>query len=514
MSLDDARRAVRSRMERREQSFLRLVKQGIFEYPASPYLPLMRHVGCQPGDVESLVRNEGIEGALLALRKAGIYFSFEEFKRGETVSRGSLRFDVLPDSFDNPYLSHYYFTSSGGTTSAGTRVSTDLDHLRLQASHVMITQHAHGVLDAPRVLWRPILPSGSGINNVLHQAHVGRYFDRWFTPCTADDLVPALRFRLANAGTIVLARLCGAHVPTPEPVRLDDGRVIARWAVETITRHGQCLVMAPVSAALRVCVAAADEGTALDGATFMVAGEPASPAKITGIRRTGARCFTTYGLAESGRVGMGCASADDASDVHLLSDAFAVIPYPREVHKGGPVVEAFNLTSIAPTTPKIMLNVEVDDYGAIERRPCDCVWNGFGFTTHLRGIRSFRKLTGEGVTLVASEMTEILESVLPERFGGSALDYQLLEEEDEQGFTRLTLIVSPDVDLAQPDDAVRAVQQALSHSSAAADMAQEIWRQAGSFRVRRSRPVWTERGKMLSIRVEREQEAGGERNGA
>jgi hypothetical protein len=45
-------------------------------------------------------------------------------------------------------------------------------------------------------------------------------------------------------------------------------------------------------------------------------------------------------------------------------------------------------------------------------------------------------------------------------------------------------------------------------------MAQEIWRQAGSFRVRRSRPVWTERGKMLSIRVEREQEAGGERNGA
>jgi hypothetical protein len=349
---------------------------------------------------------------------------------------------------------------------------------------------------------------------VLHAAHAGRYFDRWFTPCTSAELRPSLKFRLANSGTIILGRMLGAPIPWPEAVRLDDGAVVASWAVNTLAARGECLVLAPVSAALRVCVAAAERGWSLEGATFMIAGEPASPAKVEGIRNSGARCFTTYGLAESGRVGMGCAGAENCSDVHLLRDAFAIVPFRREVRAGGPEVEAFNLTSLAPTTPKIMLNVEIDDFGVIEERSCDCVWNEFGFTTHLRDIRSFRKLTGEGVTLVASEMTDILEKILPQRFGGSPLDYQLLEEEDERGFTRLSLVVDPDVHLPSEEEAVQTVMEALSEASTAADMAAAIWRQAGSFRVKRARPVWTERGKLMSIRVSRAGRSGRAKHGA
>ena len=72
-----------------------------------------------------------------------------------------------------------------------------------------------------------------------------------------------------------------------------------------------------------------------------------------------------------------------------------------------------------------------------------CPLERYGYTEHISRIRSYSKLTGEGVTLVGSEMLRILEEVLPSRFGGSPLDYQLLEEEDEQGFTRLHLLVSP-----------------------------------------------------------------------
>ena len=61
-------------------------------------------------------------------------------------------------------------------------------------------------------------------------------------------------------------------------------------------------------------------------------------------------------------------------------------------------------TSLLPATPKIMLNVQLDDYGLIEERHCGCPLESFGYTTHLRQIRSYSKLTGAGVTLIGTEM--------------------------------------------------------------------------------------------------------------
>jgi hypothetical protein len=122
-------------------------------------------------------------------------------------------------------------------------------------------------------------------------------------------------------------------------------------------------------------------------------------------------------------------------------------------------------------------------------------------TTHLRDIRSFQKLTGEGVTLIGSDMVRILEEVLPSRFGGSPLDFQLLEEEDDAGFTRLSLIVSPRVDLEDEDLVIEAVLQELGSGDAAADISRAVWSQAGTLRIRRTEPVLTARGKLLPLHM-------------
>jgi hypothetical protein len=148
-----------------------------------------------------------------------------------------------------------------------------------------------------------------------------------------------------------------------------------------------------------------------------------------------------------------------------------------------------------------MLNVESDDYGVIETRSCGCPLESYGFTEHVRHIRSFRKLSGEGVTLVGSEMLHILEEVLPARFGGSPLDYQLLEEEDEQGFTRLSLLINPKVEIENEDEVIAAVLEALRHGSVAADMARAIWAQAGTLCVKRIAPVWTAQGKLMPLHM-------------
>jgi len=71
-----------------------------------------------------------------------------------------------------------------------------------------------------------------------------------------------------------------------------------------------------------------------------------------------------------------------------------------------------------------------------------------GYTEHLSHIGSYGKLTSEGATLIGDEMLPILEETLPARFRGSPLDYQLCEEEDDQGLSRLTVRVSPNIKLA------------------------------------------------------------------
>jgi hypothetical protein len=163
-------------------------------------------------------------------------------------------------------------------------------------------------------------------------------------------------------------------------------------------------------------------------------------------------------------------------------------------------VDAFYLTSLRPLASKLLLNVESDDYGIVEQRDCGCPFGELGFHRHLRRIRSFGKLTGEGVTLVGTEMVRILEDVLPARFDGSPQDFQLVEEEDDAtGFTRLTLVVHPRLQIARHEEVIEAMLEALAESSISADLARTFWQQADTFRVSRREPMWTDRGKMPSI---------------
>jgi hypothetical protein len=200
-------------------------------------------------------------------------------------------------------------------------------------------------------------------------------------------------------------------------------------------------------------------------------------------------------------MGMGCGSPVECNDLHLLTDAFAVIQRPCEVPGSDMKVPAFAVTSLLPSAPKLMLNAEIDDYGIVEERSCGCPLEECGLKTHVRSIRSFRKLTGEGVTLVGSEMVEVLERVLPARFGGSLLDYQLLEEEDARGFTRLSLLIHPRIPIENDAAVIDTMITALGKGSAGADSARAIWRQADTLRVRRMEPIWTERGKYMPLHV-------------
>jgi hypothetical protein len=272
---------------------------------------------------------------------------------------------------------------------------------------------------------------------------------------------------------------------------------------KALRAHGRCLLYTQVSYALRACLAAEEAGLDLRGATIKAGGEPATPAKVRQMERAGVRYISSYGMTEAGSIAFGCAQPLDGSDVHLFTDAYALFAHPYAVEGTGITVPAFNLTTLLPTAPKLMLNVQMDDYGFVEERDCGCRLTAYGYTTHLRQIRSYSKLVSEGATLIGTEMVRILEEVLPARFGGGPLDYQMEEAEDGQGFTRLFLVVSPRVGAVDEAAVTQVVLDALRRSSPMADAARTMWQHAGTIRVKRAEPTLTGRGKLLPLHIVR-----------
>ncbi|MBM3789093.1 MAG: hypothetical protein FJW35_01955 [Acidobacteria bacterium] len=498
VTVEEASAVVRERMQRRGDNFLRQAERSVFGYPRSPYLPLFRVAGIGMDDLRAWTRADGLEGTLRRLREAGVYFSFEEFKGRRPALRRGREIRIRPADFDNPFLSPAYEGTTSGSTGAGTRVALDLDHLAAIACNVLLVHEAHGTKRMPSAVWFGMPPDLSSLYAILLAARIGQTPRAWFSTPTGSGARPSMKFRLIGRSFPVLARLCGTQVPDPVPLDLEQAGVLADWAVEQLKTTGNCRITTHVSKVLRICLAAAERGLDLSGTVFYCSGEPPTPAKVRGITATGARVVPTYFFMETGAVGYGCANPADENDIHFFKDMLALIRYPA-TGPGDAGVESFHFTTLLPAAPKILLNVESDDCGVVEQRSCGCLLESCGFTEHLRDIRSYRKLVGEGVTLIGTEMVRILEDVLPSRFGGSPFDYQLHEEEDERGFTRLTLLVSPSVGAMDELQVARAVLDSLGRSSGSARMAADAWQQARTLRVKRADPVWNPRGKFMSI---------------
>lgn len=503
LTLEEAKEIVKKRMAERETNFLRLMKKGIYGYPKSPYLPLLKLAGCEFGDIEARVRNRGLENTLQALRESGVYITFEEFKGRKPMVRNGKVFPVTAHDFDNPFLKHYYEGTSSGTTGSGTRVAMDLDHISAQAPYLMLTQNAHNLLGVPTAIWFGTPPDETGINNILRRACFRGIPNQWFSPVTGEDVPRLLKYRLVTPLIILLGKLNGVAIPWPEKVPLHQALKVARWAFESKKENGHCLIHTHVSKALRVCLAAQEAGLDLTGVTLIGGGESPTKAKIEKMTKTGATFVPTYNFAETGIVGLGCARPAGINDIHFFKDGMALIQSPRRLPGVDWRVDAFYFTSLLSSAPKLMLNVENDDYGIMRNHSCGCPLEDCGFTEHLKDIYSVQKLTGEGVTLLGNEMVTILEEILPTRFGGTPLDYQWVEEEDEQGFTRLNLFISPTIKLPDEKLVIDLVLKILRQGSEASRLTQAIWRQAETLKIKRRKPVWTARGKLMPLRSAR-----------
>jgi len=491
LTLAEARTILRQRLERRELDFLDLVRRTVFADGESPYSVLLRHAGCEYGDLERQVRREGLEGALRELVDAGVYLTLDEYKGRAPVVRGSLVMRVEPRRLRNPLVVAQYAAATSGSRGPATRIPLDLACVRDRAVNMYLALAARGGERWANAVW-----GAPGIGPMLWYSICGGASAKWFT--LADPAAPGLsaRARWNARGISFMGRLAGVRVPHVEYAALEEPLPILRWMERTLRSGHTPHLWGSVSPIVALCQSAGNAGVRLGGAQFTVTGEPVTGARLAVIRQVGATALPDYGCADSGgSMSGGCLSPEASDDVHFWNDLHAMIqadspPLP---------VGALLVTSIRSTSPFLFLNVSMGDRAAISKRSCGCPMEGLGWKTHLHTIRSFEKLTAGGVTFEDSEVVAILEELLPRRFGGGPTDYQLVEQTCDDGRPSIRLLVHPRIGAVDQAAVSRAFLEALGEESSVKRIMARQWRDGGYLGVERSAPRANVSGKILHV---------------
>jgi hypothetical protein len=491
----DPRRAVETvahQLRTRNERFVAVLERLIYGHAPSPYLQLLRAAGCELGDVRALVATEGVEGALQRLCAAGVYVTLDEFKGRTPVVRGSRVFEVAEADFDNPHVSSHLEARTGGSRGPGTLLKLDLAFIADRALATALAYEAHGLQHHVGALWQI-----AGLRPILQYAKAGKTPVACFHP--VEPLPPGSR--AASRYLAVLGRLVGRPLPTPAFLDLRDPERMARWLAERARAGEPICLTTYASSAVRVAAAAATCAIDLRGVAFIVIGEPFTDARRRIVEGAGARAIVGYGLNEAGTVGFGCATPQASDDVHVFTNVYGLVQRRRTLGDSDLAVDALLVTSMLASGPKVLLNVETGDAGIVERRACGCPFGAWGLDTHLHGIRSFEKLSTEGMTFATSDLLRILEDVLPARFGGAGTDYQLVEETHDGGLARLVLIVNPRVGAVDADTIRRAFLDELAADGWAERLMAGTLDRAGSLVVRRQEPIATKAGKILPFHL-------------
>jgi hypothetical protein len=216
-------------------------------------------------------------------------------------------------------------------------------------------------------------------------------------------------------------------MPRPETVPLADPAPIVEWLEATLRAHEHPILRVSASAAVRVAEAARARSVDLAGARFILGSEPVTPARLAAIRRAGASTSSVYGSMDAGLIADPCAASRADDEMHLRDDLLGVIQPVDAAPPGCPLTPStLLLTSLQPRAVYVFVNLSVGDQADLFPARCGCALQHAGLGRQLSGVRSFEKLNAGGMTLLDADVIRVLEEVLPARFGGRPLDYQLV----------------------------------------------------------------------------------------
>ena len=497
-----AEEEIKRDLDQREEKFLDLVRARIYERPSSPYLQLLKLVRCEYSDLRTQIRRFGLEGTLIQLAGEGVYLTSDEFKGKKEVVRGGESFRVTPCDFEYPGLSAGYRTQSSGTTNQPIRSFVSLNLLAMRAPVTCVFFAAHNLFSHSHAMYDAILPGSAGINNLLIYARMGVLADRWFArqiPINTN-LEAIYHYLITQCVTRAARHVCHGF-PKPEFIESHEIERIVRWAEDQQSQKKACCITTAASNAARIARAADRLAVSLEGTKFIVSGEPFTESKREIIGKSGATATPRYAYGGSINIGFGCANPRHTDEIHVNQHLVALLPNPRPLENGASPFQPLLCTTLHPSFPRLLLNVENGDYGYLTQRDCGCALGNVGLSLHLHHIRSFEKFTSEGMNYFYGDLFELFERILPAEFGGGPGDYQLVEEEDSQGQTRLSLLVDPAVGELNESRLLARLHQGLAQGSRGNLFMSKVWQDSGTFRIKRDIPHASGRGKILPLHI-------------
>jgi hypothetical protein len=427
-AIADPATAIRERLANRENGFLHLMRRVVFANPANPYYALFQWAGCELGDLEGGLRRDGLDATLDRLRTAGVRLTNDEFKGRKPIERGGRGIEARTTDFANPLVKGAFENTSSGSRSGGTitRPSVEYQLYREAQDGLFMGQF----LEPRRVIGAvlPILPSSVWLHRALSCYRQGHAIEKWFA--SGGTWRESGHYKILTHLLVAEAQLLGARIQGPEYLPHNDFSPVADWIAARRAAGEPALISSPVSLGVRVAAAALESRTDIAGTLFLCGAEPLTHARRAVMERAGGIVYMRYGISELGWVGCSCLQMKTGSCVHVMRDSVAVVSYLRQAPISEIEVESLLITTLLPSAAYVLVNLEVDDCGKLEDARCDCMFKAMGFTQQISDIYSFGKLTGHGITLLGGDLLKILEVSLPARFGGTPIDYQLVELDD------------------------------------------------------------------------------------
>jgi hypothetical protein len=351
-------------------------------------------------------------------------------------------------------------------------------------------------------MYDSILPGAGGINNLLIAARMGIKTERWFArKIPIASRIEKMYHHLVTGLLVYAARRSVPEFPTPEFLATDVIGTIAQWIDLQNRRKKRCCITTVASNAVRIAHLAYRRGISLEGTKFIVTGEPFTDAKREIIERAGATGIPRYAYGGSINIGFGCAHGRYTDDIHANEHMLALITHARPTGEAVPAIHPLLCTTIDPSFPRLLLNVESGDYAHLARRNCSCALGRAGLTLHLDHIRSFEKFTSEGMNYDYGDLYELLERRLPAEFGGVPGDYQLVENENDAGQTTLTLVVHPELNGLDEAQLLTLLRREMAKRSRAHRFMAAVWEDAGALKIKRAIPHASPRGKILPLHM-------------
>lgn len=493
---EDPEGVIRENLRNREANFLTLVRDGILAKPANPLATMFKLARCEFGDVESMVRRQGLEKTLNMLCDAGVYLRHDEFKGREHIVRSGREIPYELSGCINPLVKGCLESTSSGSRSEGMRSRRNVARsLYMEAWRRIVVREFDPGHSRVWVSMAPILPSAYGVTGCVNAARDGRPLDAWFA--TGGSLRGSAHYRMMTRFLLTEARAMGHKVPFPRYLPHNDYRPVAKWVAKRRSEGKLAVVQGMVTPCVRTAAAAMETGLDITGTMFLCGGEALTEAKREVIEKAGAGVSPSYHISEVGFVGRACRQITSGNCVHINKDQVAVISRRQKARLTDVQVNSLLFTTLPLFTPFALINTEMDDAGIIGERRCDCGFGRLGMTGQLSGIYSYGKLTGNGITLIGDDVQAILENSLPERFGGFPGDYQLVE--GEQGAqTTISLRVSPRIHVDSIEE-IRAFFWRELQRVHGGSLARREWTQTDSLKILREEPLATATGKVLPL---------------